>query len=136
MAGTPFESVLLDSLALVTMSAGHSFGPGLAAIRRGGGEGLVIAALGSLTDADLDALVRFRHHASACVAIMLDTSTWSSAPQVGSAHSSGGRERSHAQSCALLTGAGWRVVSVTARTDMRTMWGSAATNSRALAGRS
>lgn len=136
MAGTPFESVLLDSLALVTMSAGHSFGPGLAAIRRGGGEGLVIAALGSLTDADLDALARFRHHASACVAIMLDTSTWSSTPQVGSPHSSGARERSHAQSCALLSGAGWRVVSVTARTDMRTMWGNAATNSRALAGRS
>jgi hypothetical protein len=132
MAGTPFEAVLLDSLALVSMSNAHSLTAGLAGIRRGGGGGLVIAALGSLTDADLDALTRFRHHASACVAIMLDTTSWAQATVPGQPVV---RQRDHAQSCALLAGAGWRVVSVNARTDMRTMWGSAATNSQVLASR-
>jgi uncharacterized protein (DUF58 family) len=128
MAGTPFEGVLLDTLALVSTSGGQSLSSGLASIRRGGGEGLVIAVLGSLTDADLDALTRFRHHASACVAIMLDTATWTSSV-TGSLH------RDHAQSCALLAGAGWRVLSAGARTDLRTMWGSASTTAPALAGR-
>jgi hypothetical protein len=95
---------------------------------------LVIAALGSLTDADLDALARFRHHASACVAIMLDTASWTTA-QTPVPGQPAVRQRDHAQSCALLAGAGWRVVSVNARTDMRTMWGSAASNSQVLASR-
>jgi uncharacterized protein (DUF58 family) len=129
MAGTPFQGVLLDTLALVSMSGGHSLGPGLASIRRGGGEGLVIAVLGSLTDADLDALARFRHHASACVAIVLDTASWTSTQPAA-------KQRPHAQSCALLAGAGWRVLSAGARTDLRTMWSSAATNSPVLAARS
>jgi uncharacterized protein (DUF58 family) len=128
MAGTPFEGVLLDTLALVQTSGGQSLSSGLASIRRGGGEGLVIAVLGSLTDADLDALTRFRHHASACVAIMLDTATWTSSV-TSSPH------RDHAQSCALLAGAGWRVLSAGARTDLRTMWGSASTTAPALAAR-
>jgi uncharacterized protein (DUF58 family) len=133
MAGTPFEAVLLDTLALVSMSGAHSLTAGLAGIRRGGGGGLVIAALGNLTDADLDGLARFRHHASSCVAIMLDTASWTSqTPAPGQPLV---RHRDHAQSCALLAGAGWRVVSVNARTDMRAMWGNAATNSQALASR-
>jgi uncharacterized protein (DUF58 family) len=138
MAGTPFEAVLLDSLALVSMSAGHSLSAGLSSIRRGGGEGLVIAVLGNLTDTDLDALARFRHHASACVAIMLDTATWSSAQQPTSAPGPAGapQVRTHAQAAAVLGGSGWRVLSVTARSDLRTMWGSAATNSPVLAARS
>ena len=134
MAGTPFEAVLLDTLALVSMSGAHSLTAGLAGIRRGGGGGLVIAALGNLTDADLDALAHFRHHASACVAIMLDTASWTSsqAPVPGQPLV---RQRDHAQSCALLAAAGWRVVSVNARTDMRAMWGNAASNSQILASR-
>ena len=112
----------------VSTSGGQSLNSGLASIRRGGGEGLVIAVLGSLSDADLDALARFRHHASACVAIVLDTATWTSSV-AGSPH------RDHAQSCALLAGAGWRVLPAGARTDLRTMWGSAATAAPALAAR-
>jgi uncharacterized protein (DUF58 family) len=129
MAGAPFEGVLLDSLALVSMSAGQTLDSGLTSIRRGGGEGLVIAVLGSLTHADVDALTRFRHHASACVAILLDVQTWSSTRPTS-------RYRDHSQCCALLAAAGWRVLSVSARSDLRTVWGSAATQSHAMAGRS
>jgi hypothetical protein len=121
MTGTPFEGLLLDSLALVTPSPGADLGAGLSSIRRGGGEGLVIAVLGSLSDTDLDALARFRHHASACVAILLDTATWSSAAPASGV-------RTHGHTCALLAGSGWRIISAGARSDLRTIWGGAAAN--------
>jgi uncharacterized protein (DUF58 family) len=121
MTGTPFEGLLLDSLALVTTSHSADLSAGLTSIRRGGGEGLVIAVLGALSDTDLDALARFRHHASACVAILLDTATWSSTPPSAGA-------RNHGHTSALLAGSGWRVISAGARSDLRSIWGGAAAN--------
>jgi uncharacterized protein (DUF58 family) len=125
MTGTPFEGLLLDSLALVTSSAGRDLSAGFSSIRRGGGEGLVIAVLGGLSDADIEACTRFRHHASACIAILLDTSTWTTAPVGG---------RSHADARALLVGAGWRVISAGARSDLRSLWTGAAAKSSSFAG--
>lgn len=113
MSGTPFEGLLLDRLALVTSSGNHNLASGFTAIRRGGGEGLVVAVLGALSDADLDACARFRHHASACIAILLDTSTWTAAPAAG---------RTHDEIRTLLVGAGWRVVSAQSRSDLRSLW--------------
>ena len=149
MAGAPFEGVLLDNLALVTTSGGHTLSAGLAGIRRGGGEGLVIAVLGSLTDGDLDSLARFRQHASTCAAIVLDTASWSSS---GLTNESSSRltngspsrlasglptsTRNHAQSCAHLAASGWKVMSAPAGTDLRTLWSTAANESYAIAARS
>jgi len=116
LAGTPFEGLLLDRLALVTSSGNRDLTAGLTAIRRGGGEGLVIAVLGALSDADLDACTRFRHHASACIAILLDTSTWTSTPATG---------RSQDEVRSLLVNAGWRVVSAQSRSDLRSLWNNA-----------
>jgi hypothetical protein len=116
LAGTPFEGLLLDRLALVTSSGNRDLTAGFTAIRRGGGEGLVIAVLGALSDADLDACTRFRHHASACIAILLDTSTWTSTPTTG---------RSQDEIRGLLVNAGWRVVSAQSRSDLRSLWNNA-----------
>jgi len=126
MTGTPFEGLLLDRLALVNASAGRDLTSGFTSIRRGGGEGLVIAVLGSLTDADLEACARFRHHASACIAILLDTATWSSTPTTG---------RSHAESHALLVSSGWRVIPAAARSDLRSLWSGASATSTFAASR-
>jgi hypothetical protein len=140
MAGAPFEGVLLDNLALVTTSGGHTLSAGLAGIRRGGGEGLVIAVLGSLTDGDLDSLARFRQHASTCAAIVLDTASWSSSGLIhGSSRLPNGlptSTRNHAQSCAHLAAAGWKVMSAPPGTDLRTLWSAAANESYAIAARS
>jgi uncharacterized protein (DUF58 family) len=122
MSGTGFEGMLLDSLAMVTPSSGVDLTTGLSGIRRGGGEGLVIAVLGALTDADLEALTRFRHHAAACVAIRLDTATWTTAAPAA--------PRGHGQTAGLLTGAGWRVLSAPARCDLRVLWREAAVGNR------
>ncbi|MGH8891463.1 MAG: DUF58 domain-containing protein [Acidothermaceae bacterium] len=120
MTGTPFEGLLLDRLALVNASSGRDLTPGFTSIRRGGGEGLVIAVLGALTDADLEACARFRHHASACIAILLDAATWSSAPMTG---------RSHSEAHALLVSSGWRVIPAAARSDLRSLWSGASATS-------
>lgn len=122
VTGSSFEGLLLDSLALVEGSRAHDLSAGLSTIRRGGGEGLVIALLGRLTDVDVDALARFRHHAAACVAILLDTNTWTSTPEPET-------QRTQAHTCALLAAAGWRVVSADARTDLRSVWKGAAASS-------
>jgi hypothetical protein len=124
MTGIGFEGLLLDSLAMVTPSPGVDLTTGLGRVRRGGGEGLVITILGALTDADLEALTRFRHHAAACVAILLDTTTWtlSNAPA---------GPRGHTQAAGLLTSAGWRVLAAPARADLRTLWREAAAANRA-----
>ena len=128
-SGRPFEGLLLDSLALVSGSTGHDISPGLARVRRGGGEGLVIAVLGALTDHDLDALARFRHNAAACVALLLDTTSWSPTKQAGA------RQRAHAESCAMLAARGWRVLSADAHADLRTLWSSAGAGGAAYAPR-
>ncbi len=115
-----FEGLLLDSLAIVQGSAARDLSAGLSAVRRGGGEGQVIAVLGRLTDADLDALTRFRHHASSCVAILLDTDSWTTAPEAG---------RPHSRTAGLLAAAGWRVVSIDSRTNLRSAWKNAGATS-------
>ena len=75
---------------------------------------LVIAALGSLTDADLDALARFQasrvglrsdHARHVQLVVPAGTVVIATCAPVPYA------TRNHAQSCALLAGAGWRVVS-------------------------
>jgi uncharacterized protein (DUF58 family) len=114
-SGTSFEGLLLDTLAMVTASANQSLTDGVAAVRRGGG-GVVVAILGAQTHADLDALVRLRHHASSCIAIVVDTASW----QPGS--SPAALVRGHAEAQSALSRAGWRVLSADSRTDLRTLW--------------
>jgi hypothetical protein len=109
---------LLDSLALVTTSGGTDVSTGLAAIRRGGGEGLVVAVLGRLNSTDLDALAACRHHASSCIAIMLDTASWTTGV------TSTGTEEFD-RNCRALTTAGWRVLPAPAGADLRELWRSA-----------
>jgi uncharacterized protein (DUF58 family) len=115
-SGTSFEGLLLDTLAMVTPSSNQLLSDGISSVRRGGG-GVVIAILGTLSHADLDALVRLRHHASSCIAILSDTASWQSrtAPIAIA--------RGHAESQAVLNRAGWKVLSADARTDLRTLWG-------------
>jgi uncharacterized protein (DUF58 family) len=118
-SGTSFEGLLLDTLAMVTPSPDQSLSDGIAAVRRGGG-GVVIAVLGALSHADLDNLVRLRHHASSCIAVLLDTASWQPGPATEAA------ARTFGQSHALLSQAGWRVLPAVARTDLRMLWGGGA----------
>ncbi|HEY9524937.1 MAG TPA: DUF58 domain-containing protein [Thermopolyspora sp.] len=114
---------LLDDLALVRPSPGRSLQPGLDALRQGGGDGLVVAVLGTLEEADARAVARVRHGNMTGVAVLLDVATWQGQET----------EPAHEATAAVLAGAGWRIVRLPAGTSLASVWPDAG-RSRSLAG--
>ncbi|WP_035850207.1 DUF58 domain-containing protein [Kitasatospora azatica] len=117
--GSVSESIglLLDALAVVQ----HSSGGGLARaeeVLRLGGEGLVVAILGSLDDEQAASLGRLRRRAGAAVAIVLDTGTWAGLRQVFPGASDPAGERQ----LRLLREAGWTVLSARAGDSVPELW--------------
>ncbi|MDH6579978.1 DUF58 domain-containing protein [Kitasatospora sp. MAP5-34] len=76
--GTVAEAagLLLDALAVVEYSDGGGLGRAEEVLRLGG-EGLLVAVLGSLDDEQLARIGRLRRRAGSAVAFLLDTATWS-----------------------------------------------------------
>ncbi|HVA59957.1 MAG TPA: DUF58 domain-containing protein [Mycobacteriales bacterium] len=97
---------LLDQLAVVGTSRAPTLGPGLGALRHGGGEGLVVAVVGRLTADDADGLARLRYLVKSGVVVLLDTPTWAGLPAAARAAELA-RNADHET---LLAGAGWRVI--------------------------
>ena len=120
-----FESVLLDNLAIRTASTATSVRPGITAIRRGGGEELLVAILGPLTSEEAQTLARAAHGGPAIgVAFVLDTASWTTlAPRAAEA-----ADRAHRETCDILSAAGWRVVTVRAGDNLATLWPAAGSN--------
>lgn len=113
--GSDFEGALLDALAVVTTSDNVSLQDAGTTVRRGGGDGLLVAVLGSVDPEETHLLARLRHGTTAAVAIALDTSSWSA----------GRRPVSRADfdgSVALLKASGWRVVAVRAGDSLPDLW--------------
>ncbi len=75
--GTVAEAagLLLDALAVVEYSDGGGLGRAEEVLRLGG-EGLLVAVLGSLDDEQLARLGRLRRRAGSAVAFLLDTASW------------------------------------------------------------
>ena len=71
--GSDFEGALLDALAVIEMSSNRRLRDAATALRRGGGDGLLVAVLGSLDLEETRLLARLRHGSTAAVAILLDT---------------------------------------------------------------
>ena len=110
------EDALLDSLAVVEPSNNRSLqlaGP----VLRSAGEGLTVAVLGALTVDEAAELVRYRHGAGSVLAVALDVDTW---------RSGGGRDRAATTDAsgpvAVLRGAGWRVVTLSAGQRLADVW--------------
>jgi uncharacterized protein (DUF58 family) len=114
------EGLLLDAFAVAGKSRNTTVAAASAAMRRGGGEGLVIAILGQLGSADIDALSAVRAASTAAVAIMLDVSTWVARDLEPS---------QFAAQAARLRAAGWRVLPVARGTALDALWPDAATTS-------
>ncbi|MGH8970238.1 MAG: DUF58 domain-containing protein [Actinomycetes bacterium] len=114
--GSDFEGALLDGLAVVEPSPNQTFGDATSALRRGGGDGLLVAVLGSLRPDEAHQLARLRHGSTAAVAILLDTATWSSRTYRGD------DPAGHEGSVALLQASGWRVLSAEAGADLAALW--------------
>src|SRR5262249_20569966 len=110
------EDALLDSLAVVEPSTNRSLqlaGP----VLRAAGEGLTVAVLGALTVDEAAELVRYRHGAGSVLAVALDVDSWRSASareRAGTVDQSG--------PVAVLRGAGWRVVNLSAGQRLADVW--------------
>jgi uncharacterized protein (DUF58 family) len=124
------EGSLLDALAVLQMSSHPSLRDASGALRRGGGDGLLVAVLGALDLEETRTLARLRHGTTSAIAVVLDAATWNVVPtrgRVSPADVSGSIE--------LLRASGWRVLRVRAGDSLADMWGQAGRNSSA-AGRS
>jgi uncharacterized protein (DUF58 family) len=110
-----FEGALLDVLAALPGSPGSSLHVGVEAARRTGGQGLIVAILGTIGSADADLLVRLRATDRATgVAFLLDTDTWAAA--------AGQPDSQRAAVVATLVNAGWRVVEVRRGDSLARLW--------------
>lgn len=116
------EGALLDALAVVTTSDNHSFRDAGTALRRGGGDGLLVAVLGAVAPDEAHLLARLRQGSAAAVALLLDTSTW----QASSDRARFAARTTFEGSVALLRAAGWRVITVQAGDAMPDLWQEAA----------
>lgn len=116
------EGILLDALAVHETGAATRLDGALAALRRSGSDGLVVAVLGSVDAETIATLSRVRHGGGAAVALLLDTPAWARAgkPAVVAAHA------------AALRATGWRVLPVEPGNRLPELWPWAARGSEAL----
>lgn len=115
--GSDLEGVLLDALAVVGTSTNETLRDAGAPLRRGGGDGLLVAVLGSVDPEEARLLARLRHGSTAAIAVMLDTPTWT--------YASSGRSRAGNAfdgSVALMRASGWRVITVRAGDALPELW--------------
>ncbi|WP_034087849.1 DUF58 domain-containing protein [Streptacidiphilus albus] len=132
-ASAEAAGVLLDTLAMVQTSTGAGLAPAEQVLRMGG-EGLVVALLGALDDAQLAELARLRRRTAAAVAVLLDTDSWSLLRGMGTSAGpngggNGGRagngavpvDRAERQS-QLLREAGWIVLLASSGDTFPALW--------------
>lgn len=112
------EGMILDALAIVTASKNVSLREAAPGLRRGGGEGLLVAVLGSLDASEVTALARLRHGTSTAIGILLDTRAWATRT---SDRSSGGRV-DFDNSALLLRRSGWRILAAGPDDSLARLW--------------
>jgi uncharacterized protein (DUF58 family) len=114
------EGSLLDALAVLQMSAHHTLRDASGALRRGGGDGLLVALLGALDPEEARTLARLRHGTTSAIAIAMDAATWNVVPT---------RNRlspaDYTGSVDLLRASGWRVIRAKAGDSLPELWGEA-----------
>jgi uncharacterized protein DUF58 len=135
-----FEDILLDSLSVVQPSRARDLSGGLAAVRQGG-SGLLIVVAGRLSAAAARQLAASRSGGGEAIALLLAVSTWSgqgardrehgpdrkngpaNGAQPGAGLGSGPVTHAEtAEAAAILTRAGWHVVSVDSATPLTAAW--------------
>jgi uncharacterized protein (DUF58 family) len=111
------EAVVLDSLALVQPSRGHTLAPAVERLRSGI-DGVLVAVLGAVDVEDAERMARLRVGAGTCVAVVLDVDSW--API--SARQRTVEQRAAERTAALLSSSGWRVLPVSYGTTLSSVW--------------
>jgi uncharacterized protein (DUF58 family) len=114
--GADFEGALLDALAVMTPSTNESCHDAAATLRRGGGDGLLVAVLGSMDPEEVRLFTRLRHGSTVAIAVMLDTSSWAPPSARGAAR------YDFEGSASLLRASGWRVITAQAGDAIADLW--------------
>jgi uncharacterized protein (DUF58 family) len=118
LGASGFDGAMLDVLAALSPSTGQSLHVGVESTRRAGGQGLLVAIVGTIHADDAEGLARLRAaDRSTGVVFMLDTDTWAPTPNAS-------RATDHDRAVGLLTAAGWRVVEVRRGDSIARLWGS------------
>jgi len=115
--GGDFEGAVLDALSVIGTSANDSFRDVEPTLRRGG-DGLVVAILGSVDPEQARQLARLRHGSTVAIALMLDTGSWSAMAAAARAAALS----SYDGSARLLRMAGWRVIQASAGESLAELW--------------
>jgi len=113
--GNDFEGALLDALAVVETSANTSCQDAATALRRGGGDGLLVVVLGSLVPDEVRLFTRLRQGSTVAVAVLLDTATWATGSMRHPGYDYDG-------AAAVLRASGWRVVKAHAGETIADVW--------------
>jgi uncharacterized protein (DUF58 family) len=123
-----FHGTLLDTLAVIRMSKSYSLQPGLAALRgavgtSGDGDGLLIAVLGRLSQAEARAMSSIRRGTATCVAVLVDV-TGAAGEAAAPAGAPAGAQPAGTEEPAarLLRAAGWRVLTISSAAALATAW--------------
>ncbi|HYJ77209.1 MAG TPA: DUF58 domain-containing protein, partial [Actinomycetes bacterium] len=117
--GGDVEGALLDALAVVDTSSNTSLRDASASLRRGGGDGLLVAVLGTIDPEETRLLSRLRHGSTTAVGVLLDTATWGSSAVRRRAAAAGTDTEG---SAALLRASGWRVMPMHAGESLPDRW--------------
>ncbi|PZG37342.1 DUF58 domain-containing protein [Spongiactinospora gelatinilytica] len=118
LTDTGLSHSLLDTLAVVRQSQTRSLDYGVTALRQGGGDGLLVAVLGSLRAEEVTALARLRHGSVTGVAVVLDTAVWE--------HPDAPPSEEYEQVRTVLAGYGWRVARLRSGGSIAAVWPEAA----------
>jgi uncharacterized protein (DUF58 family) len=118
------ERFVLDDLAVRGLSTSGGLNAGLTALRRGGGEEVMVALVAALDPDDAQQLARALHGAATVgVALVLDTPSWSRLDPATAAT----RAAEFDETCAVLSRAGWRVLPVRMGASLPALWPGAGT---------
>jgi uncharacterized protein (DUF58 family) len=119
---TGFNQAIVDELAVVEPSRITNLSVATAAIRRQGGEGLIVAIVGALGVPDAEQLTRLRSNSSTVgVALLLDPVSWSTTPVADEIDD----PEAAARPRDLLIAAGWRVLEVRRGDLLTEVWSEA-----------
>jgi uncharacterized protein (DUF58 family) len=126
------DGPLLDQLAVLEPGPASVLAEGIAVARASQRGGLLVAVVGALDDGTAEELARLRRQGTSCVAVVLDTATFS--PSVDQSSPEGDDvDPEHARACVILRNAGWAVAEARSGESIVTAWERLRTDDHVLA---
>lgn len=114
-------ALLLDDLAVLTPGPPEVLGEALSQVVRSGGDGLVVAVLGEISEHEALTLARLGRQGTRGIVVLLATTAWTQLPKARAAH----LDRERAAAAAVLTNGGWAVVEATPSQSVPDVWATA-----------